>query len=143
MVTNDAPAPLERGSTLVVVRHVPAELCDRCGAPLYGGAVVEQLLAMLEDAVRAGVTMQCGNLCRPPRVMSERIMTSPDRPLAIQTAAPPVVPPKRPIVGVAMVDDDDLSRLQAQAQPLAATTATRSSLRISPKGEPVPPLSWW
>jgi YgiT-type zinc finger domain-containing protein len=53
-----ATKTLERGSTLGVVRHVPAKLCDECGAPLYSGAVVEQLLAWLEDAVRAGVTVQ-------------------------------------------------------------------------------------
>lgn len=49
---------LERGETLVVVRHVPAELCNRCGAPLYGGAIVEQLLTLLDEATRAGVTFQ-------------------------------------------------------------------------------------
>lgn len=49
---------LERGSTLVVVRHIPAEVCDRCGAPLYSGAVVERLLALLDEAHRAGVAFE-------------------------------------------------------------------------------------
>jgi YgiT-type zinc finger domain-containing protein len=53
-----ATKTLERGETLVVVRHVPADVCDRCGAPLYAGAVVEQLLALLDEATRAGVTFQ-------------------------------------------------------------------------------------
>ena len=53
-----ATKTLERGETLVVVRHVPAELCDRCGAPLFTGAVVEQLLALLEEAARGGVSFQ-------------------------------------------------------------------------------------
>ena len=53
-----ATKTLERGATLVVVRHVPAEVCDRCGAALYGGAIVEQLLALLEAAARDGVTFQ-------------------------------------------------------------------------------------
>jgi YgiT-type zinc finger domain-containing protein len=46
---------LERGSTLVIVRHVPADVCDRCGAPLYEGLVVEQLLALLDEAIDGGV----------------------------------------------------------------------------------------
>lgn len=53
-----ATKTLERGSTLVVVRHVPAEVCDRCGAPLYSGAVVEQLLALLDEAHRTGVAFE-------------------------------------------------------------------------------------
>jgi YgiT-type zinc finger domain-containing protein len=53
-----ATKTLERGGTLVVVRHVPADICDRCGAPLYSGAVVEQLLAVLEHAHRGGVTFE-------------------------------------------------------------------------------------
>jgi YgiT-type zinc finger domain-containing protein len=53
-----ATKTLERGDTLVVVRHVPADVCDRCGAPLYAGPVVEQLLALLEEATRTGVTFQ-------------------------------------------------------------------------------------
>ncbi len=49
---------LERGSTLLVVRHVPAEVCTQCGAALYGGAVVEQLLALLKMAHCGGVTFE-------------------------------------------------------------------------------------
>jgi hypothetical protein len=36
-------------------------------------------------------------------------MTHDDRPLATLTAAPPVVPPRRPIVGVEMAEDDEHS----------------------------------
>lgn len=53
-----ATKTLERGDTLIVVRHVPADVCNRCGAPLYAGAVVEQLLALLDEAARGGVTFQ-------------------------------------------------------------------------------------
>jgi YgiT-type zinc finger domain-containing protein len=53
-----ATKTLERGATLVVVRHVPAEVCDRCGAPLYAGAVVDRLLLLLEAAHHGGVTFE-------------------------------------------------------------------------------------
>lgn len=42
-----------------------------------------------------------------------------DRPLATQTTAPPVVPPRRPIVGIALADDDWRARVQRQQQQLA------------------------
>jgi hypothetical protein len=44
-------------------------------------------------------------------------VTPTDRPLDTQVAAPPPGPPRRPIVGTAM-GDDDLSRLRAQAEQL-------------------------
>lgn len=44
-------------------------------------------------------------------VRAETVMAADDdRPLAIQTAAPPTSPPRRPIVGLAMADADDLLR---------------------------------
>jgi YgiT-type zinc finger domain-containing protein len=53
-----ATKTLERGETLVVVRHVPVEVCDECGAPIYSAVVVEQLLALLDEAHLAGVAFQ-------------------------------------------------------------------------------------
>jgi hypothetical protein len=46
---------------------------------------------------------------------------SDDRPLDAQAAAPPLIPPRRPIVSLAMGDDDDpLAQLEAQGRQLAA-----------------------
>jgi hypothetical protein len=42
-------------------------------------------------------------------------MTAPDRPLDTQTATPPPILPRRPIVGLAM-DDDDLARLRERVE---------------------------
>ena len=47
-------ATLERGSTLLVIRHVPASVCDTCGAATYSADVTERLLALLDDAVQNG-----------------------------------------------------------------------------------------
>ena len=56
--------------------------------------------------------------------------THPDHPLATQTAAPPAVPPRRPIVGVAMADDDERAqRLQDSVQLLQlAHEATQAAI---------------
>ncbi len=57
---------LERGHTLVVVRHVPAECCDRCGVPVYAGAVLQHLLALLEQAERDGVMFEVREFASVP-----------------------------------------------------------------------------
>jgi hypothetical protein len=76
-------------------------------------------------------------------VAGGHLMKQDDRPLATQTATPPQAPPRRPIVGVAMADDDDfMSRLHEQARQiavlrdqchavLAAHDATRARLRAT------------
>jgi len=49
------------------------------------------------------------------------ILTPDDRPLDTQTSAPPIVPPRRPIVGLALADDDYWPRFwqqQARLQDL-------------------------
>jgi len=55
-----APRPQRSSAAtpLVVVRHVRPRCANRCGAPLYAGAVVEQLLTLLDEATRTGVTFQ-------------------------------------------------------------------------------------
>ena len=46
---------LERGSTTVVFKGVPAEICDNCGERYYDETVTVRLLAIAEEAVQAGV----------------------------------------------------------------------------------------
>jgi hypothetical protein len=56
---------------------------------------------------------------------------SDDRPLDTQTAAPPLVPPRRPLIGAAMQDDDahrlpeDLARRLAVAQDVTRAVLAR------------------
>ena len=45
---------LERGNTLLIVRHVPAEVCDTCGAAVYGADTTDRLRELLDDAVSLG-----------------------------------------------------------------------------------------
>jgi hypothetical protein len=54
--------------------------------------------------------------------------------LATQTAAPPTAPPRRPIVGLAMMGDDDrgwLARLHEQQRQLAALLEQCDALRAA------------
>ena len=50
--------------------------------------------------------------------MAYPVITPDDRPLATQAAAPPMVPPRRPIVGAALQDDAD-ARMRASLDLLA------------------------
>ena len=43
---------LERGGTVVVIRDVPAEVCENCGEHYLSETVTERVLAAGEDAVR-------------------------------------------------------------------------------------------
>ena len=44
--------PLQRNETTVIVREVPAEICDNCGEYYLSEKVTEHLLELAEDAVR-------------------------------------------------------------------------------------------
>lgn len=49
---------LERGGTIVVVKDVPALVCDVCGSSLLAAEEVEQLQNILERAEAQGVELQ-------------------------------------------------------------------------------------
>lgn len=46
---------LERDATTIVVKNVPAEVCQTCGEAYIDQAITRQLLHLVEEAVRAGV----------------------------------------------------------------------------------------
>lgn len=43
---------LERGPTVVVIRDVPAEVCENCGEYYLAEDVTHRVFALAEDAVR-------------------------------------------------------------------------------------------
>ena len=42
---------LERGSTTVIIKEVPGQVCENCGEYYLDQAVTEQVFSMAEDAV--------------------------------------------------------------------------------------------
>ena len=46
---------LERGSATLVVKGVPARICDNCGEAYVDEEITRQLLGAAEEALRAGV----------------------------------------------------------------------------------------
>jgi YgiT-type zinc finger domain-containing protein len=46
---------LERAETTIVIKEVPATICDNCGEEYLSQAVSAQLLKQAEDAVKSGI----------------------------------------------------------------------------------------
>ncbi len=46
---------LERGETTLVIKNVPAEVCNNCGEKYFSEEITEELLEIAETAVSAGV----------------------------------------------------------------------------------------
>lgn len=49
---------LQRGETTIVIKQVPAEVCDQCGEYYLSDAMTEKVLAMAEDAIRKGAEVE-------------------------------------------------------------------------------------
>ncbi len=53
-----ATLTLERDGAVVVVRDVPALICDQCGDRVFGGEATAAVLNAANDAVRRGVQFE-------------------------------------------------------------------------------------
>lgn len=49
---------LERAETTVIIRAVPAEVCENCGEYYLSEAVTGEVMALAEDAVRKGAEVE-------------------------------------------------------------------------------------
>lgn len=53
-----ATLTLERDTLTMVVRHVPAQICDNCGEEYIDEAAAHEALKQAEAAARQGVTVE-------------------------------------------------------------------------------------
>lgn len=49
---------LQRGETTVLIKQVPAEICENCGEYYLSAEVAESILARAEEAVRSGAELE-------------------------------------------------------------------------------------
>lgn len=49
---------LQRGETTVIIKDVPAEVCENCGEYYLSEAVTEQVLERAEQAVKNGAEVE-------------------------------------------------------------------------------------
>lgn len=53
-----ATVTLQRGGTTVVIKDVPADVCENCGEYYLSESVTERTLAIAEDAARKGAEVE-------------------------------------------------------------------------------------
>ena len=53
-----ATVTLERGGSIIIIKDVPAEVCENCGEYYLSEATTEKIQAMAEQAVRQGVVVE-------------------------------------------------------------------------------------
>ncbi|MDZ7760800.1 MAG: type II toxin-antitoxin system MqsA family antitoxin [Desulfovermiculus sp.] len=53
-----ATITLQRGETTVVIKNVPAEVCDNCGEYYLSEEMTERVLELGESAVKKGVEVE-------------------------------------------------------------------------------------
>lgn len=53
-----ATVTLERGQTMVVIKGVPADVCDNCGEYYLSAEMSGQVLALAESAVSKGAEVE-------------------------------------------------------------------------------------
>ena len=49
---------LQRGETTVIIKEVPAEVCENCGEYYLSDEITERVMAMGEEAVRKGAEVE-------------------------------------------------------------------------------------
>lgn len=54
----EATVTLQRGATTVIIKGVPADVCDNCGEYYLSDSITKRTLEMAEDAVRKGVEVE-------------------------------------------------------------------------------------
>ncbi len=49
---------LQRNETIVVIKNVPADICDNCGEFYLSSAVTQEVMARAEVAAKSGVELE-------------------------------------------------------------------------------------
>lgn len=48
----------QQGETIVVIKDIPADVCDFCGEAYFSSEVIEIIERLIDDAVRKGVEVE-------------------------------------------------------------------------------------
>ena len=58
LVDGQTTVTLQRGDTTIVIKEVPAEVCDNCGEYYLGAEMTDRVLEMGQSAVEQGVELE-------------------------------------------------------------------------------------
>ena len=53
-----ATVPLTRGNAVVILRNVPADICDNCGEYFLDETTTSAVLKLAEDSIRRGAEVE-------------------------------------------------------------------------------------
>ncbi len=53
-----ATMTFDHAGTVVVIRNVPADVCQTCHEPYFNGEITDRLLSLAKDAARSGVQVE-------------------------------------------------------------------------------------
>jgi YgiT-type zinc finger domain-containing protein len=53
-----ATVTLQRGESTVIIKGVPADVCDNCGEYYLGEATASRLFAVADEAIRGGAEVE-------------------------------------------------------------------------------------
>ena len=59
---------LQRGETTVILKHVPADICENCGEYYLSSEVTARLIQKAESAVKNGTEVEICQICRVRKV---------------------------------------------------------------------------
>lgn len=49
---------LQRGDSTIIIKDVPAEICENCGEYYLSETITERILKMAEDSIRKGAEVE-------------------------------------------------------------------------------------
>ena len=58
----EVTVPLERGNSIVLLKQVPAEVCQNCGSYYLSSEISEKVLAQGEEAIANGAELEVSRL---------------------------------------------------------------------------------
>ncbi len=53
-----ATTTLQRGKTTVIIKEVPAEICNNCGEDYFSEKITRRVMALAEEAVKKGAEVE-------------------------------------------------------------------------------------
>jgi YgiT-type zinc finger domain-containing protein len=50
--------PIQKGATTIILKGVPAEVCDTCGEQFFSEEVTDKIMKVVDEAVKKGAEVE-------------------------------------------------------------------------------------
>lgn len=58
MKVGETTVLLERGASIIIIKNVPAYICENCGEKYYDSDITRQVMRRAEEAVQKGTELE-------------------------------------------------------------------------------------